>query len=133
MPTLKYKILRFKNHNNKERVPFIVYAEFECLLKPTRDENAYQKHEAFRLGHYLKCSYDDSLFIDGLIDQVDLEYPVELHDPHKDLPLCPEHESAPECKQKKLTTTRGSKTEYILHYRNPKQALNYGLKLECIH
>lgn len=61
MPTLKNRILRFKNHRNKERVPFIIYADFECMLKPTRDENAYQKHIAFSVGYYLKCSYDSAL------------------------------------------------------------------------
>ena len=61
MPTPKSNILRLKNLANKERVPFVVYADFECLLKPTRDEYAYQKHEVFSVGYYLKCSYDDSL------------------------------------------------------------------------
>ena len=61
MPTPKNNILRFKNLSNKEKVPFVVYADFECLLKPTRDENAYQKHEALSVGYYLKCSCDDSV------------------------------------------------------------------------
>ena len=61
MPTSKNNTQRFKNLANRERVPFVVYEDFECLLKPTRDENAYQKHEAFSVGYYLKCSYDDSL------------------------------------------------------------------------
>ena len=74
---------------------------------------------------------DDSSI--GYILEVDLEYPVELHDPHKDLPLCPGHKSAPESTQKKMMTTLDSKTEYILHYRNLKQAFKYGLKLKRIH
>ena len=61
MPTPKNNILLFRNLANKERVPFVVSADFECLLKPTRDENAYQKHEAFSVGYYLKSCYDDSL------------------------------------------------------------------------
>ncbi|XP_043280369.1 uncharacterized protein [Venturia canescens] len=61
MPKWANRMLRFKNHGHKERVPFIMYADFECLLKPTRDENAYQSHEAFSVGYYVKCSYDDSL------------------------------------------------------------------------
>ena len=38
MPTPKNNILRFKNLANKEKVPFVVYADFECLLKPNRTE-----------------------------------------------------------------------------------------------
>ena len=74
---------------------------------------------------------DDSSIV--YILKVSLEYPVELHDPHKDLPLCPEHKSAPESTQKKLMTTLDSKSELILHYRNLKQALKYRLKLKRIH
>ena len=44
MPTSKNNILRFKNLASKERLMFIVYADFECLLKPTRDES--MKHSA---------------------------------------------------------------------------------------
>ncbi|XP_043276035.1 uncharacterized protein [Venturia canescens] len=61
MPKWSNRMLYFKNHGHKERAPFIIYADFECLLKPTRDENTYQKHEAFSVGYYVKCSYDDSL------------------------------------------------------------------------
>ena len=46
LPTEKEKILKFKNFKNNERVPFVVYADFECLLKPVTDnEQAYQQHD----------------------------------------------------------------------------------------
>ncbi|KAJ8980518.1 hypothetical protein NQ317_007938 [Molorchus minor] len=61
----------------------------------------------------------------GYILEVDLEYPETLHDLHKDLPLCPEHRTPP---NSKLMTTLYPKDRY-----KPKQALQHGLKLICIH
>lgn len=74
---------------------------------------------------------DDAL--EGYILEVDLDYPVSLHDIHRDLPLCPEHKSAPGSTQIKLMTTLDFKNKYVIHYRNLKQALKYGLQLKRIH
>uniref|UniRef100_A0A6P7H123 Uncharacterized protein LOC114343128 n=1 Tax=Diabrotica virgifera virgifera TaxID=50390 RepID=A0A6P7H123_DIAVI len=69
----------------------------------------------------------------GYILQVDLEYPEHLHYLHKDFPFCCEHQVPPGSNFKKLMTTLHNKTEYTLHYRNLKQALNAELKLTKIH
>ena len=45
-------------------MPFIIYADFESLLKKPRDndhKNICQIHQAFSVGYYLKCSYNDQL------------------------------------------------------------------------
>ncbi|XP_046750593.1 DNA polymerase-like [Diprion similis] len=71
---------------------------------------------------------DDAEF--GYILEVDLEYPVELHEMHEDLPLCPEHYIPPisSTKQPELTTTLLPKQNYVIHYRVLKQCLQLGLK-----
>nr|WP_253308703.1 DNA polymerase [Rickettsia endosymbiont of Ceutorhynchus assimilis] len=61
MPEIGKNILRFKNYKNKERAPFIVYADLESVLAPTADSKRTQQHIPAAVGYYLKCSYDDSL------------------------------------------------------------------------
>ena len=54
------------NHGRKERLPFVVYADLECVLKKTEDSRkdaknrklcTYQLHKV----HYMHCSYEASL------------------------------------------------------------------------
>ncbi|XP_032458071.1 uncharacterized protein LOC100117886 [Nasonia vitripennis] len=61
LPDCKNNILKFEDYSKSEKVPFVIYADFECLLKPTENENAFQRHEAYSIGYFIKCSFDDSL------------------------------------------------------------------------
>ena len=88
---------------------------------------------------------------EGLLLEVDLEYPKELHDLHNDYPIAPEKVKVSNdmlsayCKKiakkynistglvRKLIPTLRDKKEYVLHYRNPQLYLNLGLKIKKIH
>ena len=101
--------------------------------------------EKINLGKYT----DDSK--KGLILEVDLEYPKELHDLHNDYPLGPEKvkvtnemlsDYCKKIKKKfnissglvyKLIPTLAEKQKYVLHYRNLQLYLNLGLKLKKVH
>ncbi|XP_050457754.1 uncharacterized protein LOC126854768 isoform X2 [Cataglyphis hispanica] len=69
LPSEKEKWLSFNNYNRKERLPFVVYADLECMLKKTNSDNiqtktsmyTFQHHEVFSVGYYMQCSYDETL------------------------------------------------------------------------
>jgi len=56
LPSEDDKWLEFGNHCNKERVPFIVYTDLECILRKTEFDKedassyGYQRHEALSIG-----------------------------------------------------------------------------------
>ena len=66
----KGTMLEFKNYHKMEKVPFIVYADFECFIKPMQSWNPddkesytkqYQKHEPSSFCYYIKC-FDDEVY-----------------------------------------------------------------------
>lgn len=42
MPEVGKPILKFKNHKNKEKAPFIICGDMESILKPIGGGNQYQ-------------------------------------------------------------------------------------------
>ena len=87
----------------------------------------------------------------GLILEVDLEYPNELHNLHNNYPLAPEKVKVTEnmlsdyCKSiadkysistglvHKLIPTLDKKEKYVLHYRNLQLYIDLGLKVTKVH
>ena len=67
----------------------------------------------------------------GYILEVDIKYPKELFNKHKDLPFLPERMKINKCS--KLVCTLYDKENYVIHIRALKQALNHGLVLKKVH
>jgi hypothetical protein len=62
----------------------------------------------------------------GYIVEADVHYPRHLHEYHKDLPFLP-------IRKDKLLTTLFDKKNYVVHYRNLKQAVKHGLVVTKLH
>ena len=71
----KGTMLEFKNYHRSEKAPFIVYADFECFIKPIQScdpddkksyNKQYQKHEPSSFCYYIKC-FDDEVYEPKLV------------------------------------------------------------------
>ncbi|KAL6421203.1 hypothetical protein ACFW04_013754 [Cataglyphis niger] len=66
LPSEKDKWLEFNNYNMKELLPFVIYADLECMLKKTNNDPkmstyTFQHHEIFSIAYYIHCAYDETL------------------------------------------------------------------------
>lgn len=65
LPTEKEKVFYFKKYNALEQLPFVVYADLECILEKQEHTNgkfqALQEHTVFSIGYYIHCKYKKSL------------------------------------------------------------------------
>lgn len=70
MSTDDEKYINFKNHKNRMRVPFVIYADFECFTEPIDTcsldasksfTHKYQKHNPSGFCYYVKC-FDDEIY-----------------------------------------------------------------------
>ena len=62
---------------------------------------------------------------EGYFREIDVQYLEKLHQLNNDLPFLPERVKIE--KVEKLVANLHGKTEYVMHIRNLKQALNHGL------
>ena len=67
----------------------------------------------------------------GYFLEVDIDYPKELFNLHKDLPFLPKRKKVE--KVEKLICSIEEKEKYVIHVRALKQALNHGLVLKKVH
>ena len=74
--------------------------------------------------------HDENSYI-GYFLEVDVEYPEELFNFHKDLTFLSERRKVE--KVEKLICSIEDKEKYVIHIRALKQALNHGLKLKKVH
>ena len=68
----------------------------------------------------------------GYILEVDLEYPKNLFNLHKDLQFLRERKKIEKCK-KLVCNIHDKKLCYVIHISTLKQALNHGLILKKVH
>ena len=68
---------------------------------------------------------------EGNFLEVDVQYLEKLHELHNDLPFLPERMKIK--RVEKLVANLHDKTEYVIHMRNLKQALNHGLVLKKVN
>ena len=140
-----------ENYNPEEASKYIIYLDANNLYGwamsqylPT-GEFKWLTEEEVDLSKYNDESEK------GLILEVDLEYPEELHDLHNDYPLAAEKIKvtedmlSPYCREiaekfgvkvglvEKLVPTLLNKERYVLHYRNLQLYMSLGLKLIKIH
>ena len=148
------KYMRDEKYNENEPSKYLMYLDANnlygwamCQYLPTGGFKWLNEQEIKGLN--LKDSIKDSQ--KGLILEVDLEYPKELHDLHNDYPLAPEKikvtknmlsDYSKKIAEKfnistglvhKLIPTLGKKEKYVLHYRNLQLYLNLGMKLTKVH
>ena len=143
-----------KEYNEKEPSKYIMYLDANNLY-------GWAMSQALPTGDFKWMSVDkiDNLDLDkykndsgkGLILEVDLDYPENLHDLHNDFPLAPKQVCVREnmlsnyCERirekynisigqvHKLIPNLSKKRNYVLYYRNLQLYLDLGLSITKVH
>ena len=157
---ISYIAKRYAKANNKYMIDydpkkpstFISYLDMSNLYGWAMNE--YLPYEGFKwlknVDKFDVMSINEKSLI-GYLLEVDLEYSDELHELHNDYPLAPEKLPVSSdmlskyCKKnadkyeievgdvKKLIPNLGSKTNYVVHYRNLQLYLFLGMELTKTH
>ena len=124
-----------KNYDKNKESPFLKYLDANNLYgcpvteKLPVDNFKWVKNTSKIDKEFIK-NYDENDDI-GYFLKVDIEYPKELYDSHIDLPFLPEKMEVNG--HSKLVCKHNDKKNYVVHIRNIKRALEYGLKQEKVH
>ena len=70
---------------------------------------------------------------EGYFIEVDVPYPEKIHEDHNDLPLLPDRMKIEKVEKLLTNLHDNNNTEYVIHKRNLKQALNHELVLKKVH
>ena len=132
-----HSIYRYAKDNNKYMKDYDKNKESPCI-KYWDVNNLYswamsQKLPVSKFEWIKDTSQFNKDFIKNYIEEsdeghfleVDVQYLEKLHELHNDLPFLPERMKIE--KVEKLVANLHDKTEYVIHIRNLKQALNNGL------
>ena len=93
---------------------------------PNRNNSEWIENTSQFNENFIKSYNEES--DEGYFLEVDVQYPEKLHETHNDLPFLLERMKIE--KVEKLVTNLHDKTEHVVHMRNLKQRLNYGLILK---
>lgn len=123
-----------KGYNINEPSSYLAYFDANSLY-------GWAMSESLPLSNYEWClpeKLDDILRTEddanhGYYLEVDLEYPIDLHDMHNDYPLCCERLKPHDSKVEKLILNFNDKEKYVLHFRSLKFAVSHGLKIKKVH
>ena len=151
VPNNKY----VEGYNSSKSSSFILYLDANNLYGRAMQE--YLPWKNFEWMSPQQLNYDFIKWLEpegevGCIIQCSLEYPVALHNYHRDYPLAPVKKSIPYgmlspvarmiCDKHKLKRTTNvekllatveDKDFYILHYRNLQLYVSLGLRVKKIH
>ena len=111
-----------KNYDKNNESSYIEYLDANNLY-------GWAMSQKLPLKDFIKKYDEDSNT--GYFLEVDIDYPKELFNLHKDLPFLPERKKVE--KVEKLICSIEDKEKYVIHIRALKQALNHGSKLKKVH
>ena len=125
-----------KNYDKNIESSYIEYLDANNLYGwamsqklPVNDFKWVKQEELSKFNEDFIKNYDENGNI-GYFLEVDIDYPKELFNLHKDLPFLPESKKVN--KVEKLICSIENKEKYVIHIRSLKQALNHGLKLKKV-
>ena len=120
-----------KNFDPEEKSSFIVYLDANNLygwaMSKPLPVGGFEWMSEMELENWERFVEEEGV---GCILEVDLEYPVKLHDFHNDFPLAPEKMILG--KVEKLTQNLRDKEKMVLHGKNLQLYLSLGMKLKLI-
>ena len=126
-----------KNYNKNIESSYIQYLDANNLYGwtmsqklPVNDFKWVKQEELSKFNEDFIKNYDENSNT-GYFLEVDIDYPKELFDLHKDLPFLPESKKVN--KVEKLICDIEDKEKYVIHIRALKKALNHELRLKKVH
>ena len=126
-----------KNYNKKIESSYIEYLDPNNLYGwamsqkfPVNDFKWVKQEELSKFNEDFIKNYDENSN-KGYFLEVDIDYPKELFNLHKDLPFLPESKKIN--KVEKLICDIEDKKKYVIDIRALRQALNHGLRLRKVH
>ena len=123
-----------KNYDKTKESMFLMYVDANNLCgwavceKLPVDKFTWETDLSTFTDDFIKNCYSHSDM--GYIFYVDITYPKEVYELHKDLPFLPDRMEVN--KVNKLVATVHDKNNYVIHIYALKQALNHGLILRYI-